>query len=215
MTITTGEYSEVLMEDMDGSLSPRAVKPHTITDSTLEFKWVRFAIMYKGEFRNDSIIGIMSQGAMEWPVTFTRTEQEALVINRPQKPKAPFDYSVEEVVIQKRKRKIGATITLPKNFNNSTPIVVLASGSGAQDRNCHLMGHDIFWVIADHLANQGIGCLRFDDRGIGESNGNFQKSDLDDFSSDVVLCAKYLRKKKKFKKNPLGLIGHSEGGMHF
>jgi pimeloyl-ACP methyl ester carboxylesterase len=30
----------------------------------------------------------------------------------------------------------------------------------------------------------------------------------------VTACAKYLSKERNYKKNPLGIIGHSEGGMH-
>jgi len=74
------------------------------------------------------------------------------------------------------------------------------------------MGHKPFWVIADYLSNNGIGVLRFDDRGVGKSTGVFSKASLFDFASDVEACYKYV--KKNFKGHKVGLAGHSEGGMH-
>jgi alpha/beta superfamily hydrolase len=93
--------------------------------------------------------------------------------------------------------------------------VVLASGSGPQDRNCEILGHKPFLVIADHLAKNGIATLRFDDRGTGKSSGNFQEATLEDFASDVLACVAYIQKDPSLKDRvKIGLAGHSEGGMH-
>jgi len=192
---------------------PKLMENATITKETLEFSWETLALKYKGKYasKGDSIYGIMSQSGLEWDVTFKREEQVLKKTIRPQEPKAPFDYTVEELIITNGKFNIGATLTTPKNIKDF-PIVVLASGSGPQNRDCEIMGHKPFWVIANYLTKNGIGVLRFDDRGTGKSTADYSKANLEDFSSDVEACYKFLR--KKYKKNKIGLAGHSEGGMH-
>jgi len=185
-----------------------------ISGNELTFKWNSRNLSYKGALENDVISGKMQQSGFEWEVEFSREYQEKKVVNRWQEPKAPFPYSSDSVQIKNGDVSLGATLVLPEGFNNETPIVVLVSGSGPQNRNCEIAGHQPFWVIADHFARNGIASLRFDDRGTGTSTGNTATASLNDLASDAEACARYLRKTKKFKKNPLGLIGHSEGGMH-
>lgn len=187
-----------------------------ITDSTLSFLWTKTGVSFEGTYSKtgDSIVGVMSQMDYKWAVTFTRRVQEKIVAKRPQEPKAPFAYPVEEFLIKNGENTLGATLTLPLNAGTNYPIVVLASGSGAQDRNCELMGHKSFLVIADYLARNGIGCLRFDDRGVGKSTGSFQTASLEDFASDVNACVNYLVHDQRFAGHKIGVAGHSEGGMH-
>lgn len=187
-----------------------------ITDSTLNFTWTTIALSFKGKYysNGDSIVGVMSQMDIKWGVTFKREQQEKIVVKRPQEPKAPFAYPVEEVLIKNGEILLSGTLTLPKNVENNFPIVILASGSGPQNRDCDILGHKSFLVIADYLARNGIACLRFDDRGTGKSTGVYQLASLEDFASDVKACVTYLKKDPRFGKNSIGIAGHSEGGMH-
>lgn len=187
-----------------------------VSDSTLSFTWTNIALTFKGKYfpNGDSIVGVMSQMDIKWGVTFKREKQEKIIVRRYQEPKEPFAYPVEELLIKNGEITLGATLTLPKNAGANFPIVVLASGSGPQDRNCEIMGHKSFLVIADYLARNGIACLRFDDRGIGKSTGVFQMASLEDFASDVNACVLFLKNDKRFDSNLIGIAGHSEGGMH-
>jgi pimeloyl-ACP methyl ester carboxylesterase len=185
-----------------------------ITDTEISFKWNLGGIQFKGALEEGEINGEFTQNGFSWEATFTREEQEEIVINRWQVPKAPFNYSSDSVQIQNGDISLGGTLVLPENFDSSTPIVILVSGSGPQNRDCEIAGHKSFWVIADHLARNNIASLRFDDRGTGTSEGNTMGSSLMELGSDAEAFARYLRKERKFKKNPLGMAGHSEGGMH-
>jgi len=89
----------------------------------------------------------------------------------------------------------------------------LISGSGPQNRDEELLGHKPFLVLADHLTKNGIAVLRFDDRGIAESTGDFQIATSLDFARDVEFAIKYLQTRKEINKNQIGLVGHSEGGI--
>ncbi|KXN97945.1 hypothetical protein LS48_14205 [Aequorivita aquimaris] len=138
--------------------------------------------------------------------------QESL--KRPQTPQAPFEYNVEEVSFQNTQDSItlAGTFTYPRTGRNF-PVAILISGSGPQNRNSEIFGHKSFWVLADYLTNRGIAVLRYDDRGVGESTGNFSKATSVDFAEDVVAAIAYLKSRKEINLNKIGLIGHSEGGI--
>lgn len=186
----------------------------SIEAGELHFEWIQRNLSYTGTLVNGVISGQMHQSGLDWEVVFSREEQKAEELKRPQEPKGPFPYSTDSVQIQNGENSIGATVVLPENFDKSTPILILASGSGQQNRDSEIMGHKPFWVLADYLARNNIASVRFDDRGSGTSTGSFQGSSLIDFASDVEAVARFVRKDLKYKKNSLGLLGHSEGGMH-
>ncbi len=204
-------------------INPDAKKPEPIpmtkvvlSDSTVSFTYQKIGLSFKGKYHadGDTLVGIMSQSDVRWTVVFRREVLKEAKLIRPQEPVPPFVYSVEDVLIKNGDIVLGATLTLPKDQSHPFPIVVLTSGSGAQDRNCELMGHKSFWVIADFLAKNGIGCLRFDDRGVGKSTGVFSQASLMNFGSDVSACVNFLAMDERFSDCPIGIAGHSEGGMH-
>jgi pimeloyl-ACP methyl ester carboxylesterase len=208
---------QVLLSDPDSEkLKDIKTDKVVLTDSTISFHYTKIGLSFKGSYypKGDSIHGVMTQMDVKWAATFHREVQEKIVVKRPQEPKPPFAYPVQEIMIQNGDIQLGATLTLPKNAGDNFPIVVLASGSGPQDRDCNILGHKSFLVIADYFARNGIGCLRFDDRGTGKSGGVYNQASLKDFASDVKACVSYLSADPRFKDNPIGIAGHSEGGMH-
>lgn len=134
--------------------------------------------------------------------------------NRPQTPKPPFPYSVEEVTFRSRSEEVqlAGTLTVPPS-DQPCPAVVMISGSGPQDRDETLQNHRPFWVIADYLSRHGIAVLRFDDRGTGSSKGDFSTATSEDFSHDVEGAFDLLTKDSRIAGSSIGLIGHSEGGL--
>lgn len=140
--------------------------------------------------------------------------EKAPEVKRPQTPKGPFPYAIKELMIPNKKAdlELGATLTLPEG-NGPFPTAILISGSGPQDRDESLMNHQPFWVIADYFSRNGIAVLRFDDRGVGESTGNFSKATSEDFASDVHAIFKFLRKYPGVDPAKIGFVGHSEGGL--
>ena len=55
------------------------------------------------------------------------------------------------------------------------------------------MGHKPFLVIADHLTRNGIAVLRYDDRGVGGSQGTPLNATSADFATDAEAAFIYLR----------------------
>ena len=107
---------------------------------------------------------------------------------------------------------LSGTLTLPSKEGNY-PAVILITGSGPQNRDEEVLGHKPFLIISDHLTKKGIAVLRYDDRGFGQSTGDFKSGTSLDFATDVESALTYLKTRKEINQNKIGLIGHSDGGM--
>ena len=186
-----------------------------LKDSTLNISVGALGISYVGIIQNDSLVkGEFNQRGTLLPLDLKRVDDAAGELVRPQTPKPPFPYLEEEIVFKNTKDNISlsGTLSLPKDKTNF-PTVVLISGSGPQNRNSEIFGHQSFWVIADYLTRQGIGVLRYDDRGTAESEGDFSTATSFDFAEDVRAAVSYLKSRKDISPNKIGLMGHSEGGI--
>jgi dienelactone hydrolase len=208
-----GDAYNTTLISLDQGATEIPVTKTTNENSKITFEVTNLNIEYIGELNDGKIIGIFKQGGLEIPMNLSRETIEKAAINRPQEPKEPYPYDVEEVSFQNSGAKItlAGTLTLPKNTSDF-PVVILISGSGPQDRNEEMFEHKPFLVIADYLTRNGIGVLRYDDRGIGKSEGNFGTATSADFATDVESAMNYLKTRKDINPNKIGLIGHSEGG---
>jgi uncharacterized protein len=170
---------------------------------------------YEGLQISDSIItGTWSQGSAKLPLTMKRVTEVAEV-KRPQTPKPPFNYKVEEVAIDNANKTVhlAGTFTRPSSGGPFTTLILI-TGSGTQDRDETIAGHKPFAVIADHLTKQGYAVLRLDDRGAGKSTAaNITNSTSKDFADDINLAVNYLQSRADVNKKKIGLVGHSEGGL--
>ncbi len=131
---------------------------------------------------------------------------------RAQNPKPPFPYDIEDVSFDGGAPDVtlAGTLTLPKS--GDYPVVVLVTGSGAQDRDETIVGHKPFWVLADYLTRHGVGVLRYDDRGFAQSTGNISTATTADFADDALAAITYLRSRPDVIAHRIGMVGHSEGG---
>lgn len=150
-------------------------------------------------------------------VTFVRTASATArsARPRPQMPREPFDYRVEEVAFENTDADgvtLAGTLTLPRG-DGPFPAAILISGSGPQDRDETIFGHKPFAVLADHLTRHGVAVLRYDDRGFGESTGDHSAATSADFATDANAAAAYLLDRPEIDQAAIGFIGHSEGGM--
>ena len=144
--------------------------------------------------------------------------------NRPQTPEGPFEYIVEEVTIPvadpdepEHSFTLAGTLTIPDPdvFGDGPFVgVVLMSGSGMQDRDSNFFEHKPFMVIADYLTTRGIAVLRFDDRIVGGSTGSAKGLTTQDLAHDGLAAARYMMAHELIDPDRVGVMGHSEGGMH-
>lgn len=159
--------------------------------------------------------GKYRQAGREFDITLARVA-EVSKPSRPQEPRGPFPYEIEEVLYENIAAGVtlAGTLTLPKG-EGPFPAAILITGSGGQNRNEEIFQHKPFWVIADHLTRGGIAVLRVDDRGVGGSTAgdNPGQATSFDFAGDVGAGMDFLRAHARIAPDKIGLIGHSEGGI--
>ncbi|GAG67623.1 unnamed protein product [marine sediment metagenome] len=184
-------------------------------DNTLRLEVKSAGVVFEGKVGEDFLVieGEWKQSGGVFPLTLKRVDK-AVEMLRPQVPKKPYPYIEEELVYENKEAGItlAGTLTLPPGKGPS-PVVLLISGSGPQDRNETIYNHRPFLILADYLTCQGIAVLRVDDRGVGKSTGDFSQATSEDFASDVLAGIEYLKTRKEINPNQIGLIGHSEGGL--
>ncbi len=180
----------------------------------IKFVIANARIEYIGELKGTAIVGIFKQGGQEFPLDLSKQAMEVELAKRPQEPTMPFPYYSEDVMFKNANANIAlaGTLTLPKK-EGSFPVVILITGSGPQNRDEELLGHKPFLVISDYLTKNGIAVLRFDDRGVGKSTGDFKAATSADFATDVESAVAYLKTRKEINTKKIGLVGHSEGGL--
>jgi fermentation-respiration switch protein FrsA (DUF1100 family) len=133
---------------------------------------------------------------------------------RAQDPRPPLPYRSEDVRYSNAAAgiQLAGTLTVPAGAG-PFPAVVLISGSGPQNRNNETYDHRTFLVLADHLTRAGIAVLRSDDRGVGASAGVFEQATTEDFASDAAAALAFLRTRSEVRREAVGLLGLSEGGL--
>lgn len=121
-------------------------------------------------------------------------------------------YIQEEVTFENGDITLAGTLTLPEG-DGPHPAVVLITGSGGQDRDETIFSMRPFKLIADGLTPAGIAVLRYDDRGIGQSTGDFASATTSDFATDAAAAIEYLLTRDDINPEQIGVLGHSEGGI--
>ena len=187
------------------------IEKTTFINNELILDATKVGFIFKGKLSDQKITGDFSQNGMNLPMILTRNDESAPQI-RPQTPEKPFPYDETDISFKNELQQniLAGTLATPKNFNKNSPILVMITGSGAQNRDEELFGHKPFLVISNHLAKNGIATLRLDDRGIGGSEKGKDGATTADFATDINSAVNYLVKNGY---NNIGLIGHSEGGM--
>lgn len=160
---------------------------------------------YEGLWLGKQIVGTFKQWGSSLPLTLTPGKER---VNRPQTPKGPFPYATEEVSFANGDAILKGTLVLPEGCTRKTPVLIMVTGSGFQNRDEEIFEHKPFAVIADALARAGVATLRYDDRGFGASSGDLVSGTSEDLKNDALAGIRLLR--ERFDK--VGVLGHSEGG---
>lgn len=188
--------------------------PVTLSGQTIKISAGALLAEYNGTFSNDTLIeGTWKQAGRSISLNLNKLKA-AFALNRPQEPRPPFPYTSEDITFKNDKFNINlaGTLTLPAG-NGPFPAVILITGSGAQNRDEELLGHKPFRVIADYLSRNGIAVLRYDDRGVGKSQGSYASATSADLATDAEAAYNFLKNNNKIDPKAIGLIGHSEGGL--
>ena len=159
------------------------------------------ATFYGARFTaEDSIKGEFHQSGMAFPFSISRQSRSQ---------SGTVHAAEEEVMIPVESGRVSGSILLTEN---PSPLVILLTGSGAQDRNETVAGFKIFGELASFLYDEGYSSFRFDDRGVGGSTGNTDAT-LQELAADVTEIADYLKDHYSEHFTDLIFLGHSQGGL--
>ncbi|HOP94169.1 MAG TPA: alpha/beta fold hydrolase [Dictyoglomaceae bacterium] len=112
----------------------------------------------------------------------------------------------EPVVLENFGEKIFGVIHIPEK--TPAPFVLFCHGfTGTK-----IESHRIFVKAAEALAKEGIGALRIDFRGSGDSEGSFKDMTVEGEVSDAMVALDFLTKNDLVDKERIGILGLSMGG---
>lgn len=213
---TNGNYTATL-DSPDQGAKGIPVSGVQVQHDSLLLQVAAAGAQLSGRLLTDSTFaGYWIQGGARLPLTMKKgaTEESSAKPNRPQTPAPPFPYESQDVLYYNTDSSLqyGATLTRPHG-SGPFPAVLLITGSGPQNRDEELFGHKPFAVLADYLTRRGFVVLRVDDRGVGQTTGNFASATSADFAADAAVSLGHLKTLPFVNPKKLGLLGHSEGGM--
>ena len=87
---------------------------------------------YEGLWLIKQIAGTFKQMGASMPLTLMPGEEK---LNRPQTPKGPFPYAQEEVSFSNGEAVLKGTLVLPEGCTRNTPVLIMITGSGLQNRD--------------------------------------------------------------------------------
>ena len=150
-------------------------------------------------------------------ILFATVADEASAQTRDYSAPAGAPYRAENVTVTTPMgHTLAGTLTIPNGASKErpAPVIITISGTGPQDRDEAMFGdYKPFRQIADSLGRRGIAVLRMDDRGVGESKGEFRGATPVDFVQDIRAGLAYLRTRPEIDAARMGIVGHSEGAI--
>lgn len=107
------------------------------------------------------------------------------------------------------------TMTFPTSGESKLPAILILSGSGKLNRDANAtkgkFQFNLYKELAELLTSLGFATLRYDKRGVGESEGNFERAGLWDAVTDAENALAFLAAHPRIDSNRLIVLGHSEG----
>jgi pimeloyl-ACP methyl ester carboxylesterase len=118
----------------------------------------------------------------------------------------PF-YRTEDVGFSSGSLRLAGTVYLPTTREQHAAVVLIhGSGPETRDGGGHLKD------VAISFATWGIACLTYDKRGVGASQGDWMRANLDDLASDAVAGFDVLAERAEIDPRRVGVWGFSQGG---
>ena len=135
-------------------------------------------------------------------------------LERPQSIASALPYATPTVRFSSKADQVplAGTLSLPKGCQRC-PAMILLGVAGPNDRDLGFAGHRAFAVIADALARVNVATLRWDDRGVAESGGDWSASGYQTLSNDAISAFEFLRRHERIDPESIGFFGLSEGSL--
>ncbi len=121
---------------------------------------------------------------------------------------------LEEISFESAGHTLSGTFISPES-DEPVPAALLVSGSGPIDRdsNSRRLNIGVTAQVANRLADADIATLRYDKRGVGESEGDYLSTGFHDNVTDATAALAALRSHPRVDPQCVFVVGHSEGAL--
>lgn len=115
----------------------------------------------------------------------------------------------EEVVFKSGENVLSGTLVLPDAESN-VPVIVFMGGiyewGDLHPQRASFIAENLEAVFP----KVGVGVFYYDPRGVGDSDGRWGRTTLNDFADDAVAAVDYLSQRKEIDPSRIGIVGHGE-----
>lgn len=182
------------------TLSTKTTNTDTHTIVTITNKYSKNNIDCTVSFNKDKVIENFS---------LTPAKAAAVEVSIPENAKEiPVEFGHEEY-------RLPGILTIPKD-KDEYPIIILAHGSGPQDKDETVGPNKPFRDIAYGLASKGIGVLRYDKRVFAHRDKWISEQEeltvYDETIDDIVYAYNYILDNKDINSTGVYVLGHSLSG---
>lgn len=117
----------------------------------------------------------------------------------------------EEIVFENEGLVIHGNVIMPDE-NDQSPMVLYLGGVNEFGRFEDQRQEFIAEVLEGIFIDMGVGVMYFDPRGLGDTGGKWQRTTLDQFTSDAEAAIEFLRNRRDVDLDRIGIISHNEDG---
>lgn len=129
-------------------------------------------------------------------------------------PKAKYTLGEENVSINFKGQKIIGTINYPRELSNVPMVLILHGHEGSRHEMSFTAGTEgIFDKTARVFAEQGLGSLRIDFVGSGDSDGKWEDTLVSDQIEEALDAVDYIKTLRLWNGKKIALLGLSQGGL--
>lgn len=152
--------------------------------------------------------------SLEIPMQAVEVYREGYVgMTKQELAQEPSHLLKEDFTVTNGDVTLAGTLALPLG-EGPFPAILLNSGSGPQDRHGNtppVFMTNMFDIFAEKLTEMGIAVLSYDERGVGESTGDYDAATVEDLVSDIGVLIDFLAEHPQINGDRLAMLGHSEG----
>lgn len=122
-----------------------------------------------------------------------------------------FDVTRTNVTFDNGRFTLHGELVIPDTAQNA-PVLVFLVGSGANSSHQTIYKQFVEQNLENLFLEEGFAIFYFDKRGVGRSQGRWQKTNLYDRAADANAGIQFLKTQGRIDATRIGIVGHSQGG---
>ena len=122
-----------------------------------------------------------------------------------------FDISKTDITFNSGRYTLHGQLITPNNAKRN-PVLIFLVKAGEEASYKTDYKDFLFEYLENVFLNEGIALLFFEKRGIGNSEGKWQRTNLYERAVDTKAAIDFLKTHPKIDSTKIGVIGHREGG---